>query len=195
MTLENVWRINVELGLNIKTYHTMALPFETFVVPYVVKYVLEVSKTCCSKCLKGWSLGTFFRISHVAFHYYSSIQIPVYFVMTIILFAFQICLRVQYINGAQPICVNGQVRIATNWSSFSETWWRHQMEIFSALLALCGGNSPVTGEFPSQRPVTRSFDVFFDLRLNKRMSKQSWGWWLRRHHAHYDVIVMSSLVG
>ena len=42
---------------------------------------------------------------------------------------------------------------------------------------LCAGNSPVTGEFPSQRPVTRSFDVFFDLRLNKRLSKQSWGWW------------------
>ena len=39
-----------------------------------------------------------------------------------------------------------------------------------ALLALCEGNSPVTGEFPSQRPVTRSFDVFFDLRLNKRLS-------------------------
>ena len=42
---------------------------------------------------------------------------------------------------------------------------------------LCAGNSSVTGEFPSQRPVTRSFDVFFDLRLNKRLSKQSWGWW------------------
>ena len=35
----------------------------------------------------------------------------------------------------------------------------------------------VPGEFPTQRPVTRSFDVFFDLRLNKRLSKQSWGWW------------------
>ena len=56
-------------------------------------------------------------------------------------------------------------------------WWRHQMETFSAFLALCAGNSPVTGEFPSQRPVTRSFHVFFDLRLNKRLSKQSWGWW------------------
>ena len=51
------------------------------------------------------------------------------------------------------------------------------METFSALLALCAGNSPVTGEFPAQRPVTRSFDVFFDLRFNKRLSKQSWGWW------------------
>ena len=51
------------------------------------------------------------------------------------------------------------------------------METFFALLALCVGNSPVTDEFPSQRPVTRSFDVFFDLRLNKPLSKQSWGWW------------------
>ena len=51
------------------------------------------------------------------------------------------------------------------------------METFSALLALCAGNSPVSGEFPSQRPVTRSFDVFFNLRLNKGLSKQSWGWW------------------
>ena len=47
------------------------------------------------------------------------------------------------------------------------------METFSALLALCEGNPPVTGGFPSQRPVTRSFDIFFDLRLNKRLSKQS----------------------
>ena len=37
--------------------------------------------------------------------------------------------------------------------------------------------SPVTGEFPTRRPVTRSFDVFFHLCLNKRLSKQSWGWW------------------
>ena len=51
------------------------------------------------------------------------------------------------------------------------------METFSALLAICAGNSPATGEFPAQRPVTRSFDVFFDLRLNKRLSKQWWGWW------------------
>ena len=56
-------------------------------------------------------------------------------------------------------------------------WWLHQMEAFSALLAICTWNSPVTGEFPTQRPVTRSFGVFFDLCLNKRFSKQSWGWW------------------
>ena len=60
---------------------------------------------------------------------------------------------------------------------FIWSWWRHQMESFSASLALCVGNSPVPGEFPSQRPVTRSFEVFFDLCLNKQLSKQSWGWW------------------
>ena len=56
------------------------------------------------------------------------------------------------------------------------SWWRHQMETFSALLALCAGNSPVSGEFPAQRPVTRSF-FFFDLHLVKRLSKHSRGWW------------------
>ena len=64
------------------------------------------------------------------------------------------------------------------------------METVSALLAICAGNSPVPGEFPTQRPVTRSFYVFFDQRLNKQLSKQPWGWWLSRYRAHYDVTVM-----
>ena len=51
------------------------------------------------------------------------------------------------------------------------------METLSALLVICAGNSPVPGEIPAQRPVTRSFDVFFDLHLNKWLSKQSQGWW------------------
>ena len=53
------------------------------------------------------------------------------------------------------------------------------METFSAWLALCAEKSPVSGEFPAQRPVTWSFDVFFDLYLNKHLSKQSWGWWFQ----------------
>ena len=53
------------------------------------------------------------------------------------------------------------------------------METFSAVLALCARNSPVTGGFSSQRPVRRGFDISLDLRLNKRLSKQSWGWWLK----------------
>ena len=66
------------------------------------------------------------------------------------------------------------------------SWWRHQMEIFSALLAICAGNSPAPGEFPAQRPVTRVFNVFFDL-------PQPWGWGfemlsrpLWRHHNVID---------
>ena len=71
-------------------------------------------------------------------------------------------------------------------------WWRHQMETISALLTLCAGNSPVIGEIPAQRPVTRSFDVFFDLRLNKRWVNNRDDGDLRRHRAHYDVTVMHS---
>ena len=80
------------------------------------------------------------------------------------------------------------------------TWWRHQMETFSVLLAICAGNSPGT-----QRPVTRTLDIFFDLRLNKRLSKQSWGWWfntlprpLRRHtnyscHSRVDIVAFDGM--
>ena len=62
------------------------------------------------------------------------------------------------------------VEIAGDWFT---KWWRHQMEKYSTLLAL----TAVTGEFPLQRPVTRSFDGFFDLRLKKRLSKQSRRQW------------------
>ena len=57
-------------------------------------------------------------------------------------------------------------------------------DMFHVTGHLCGeftglrwGDSPVPGEFSAQRPATRSFDVFFDLRLNKRLNKQWWGWW------------------
>ena len=59
-------------------------------------------------------------------------------------------------------------------------WWRHATMMMSSngnISHVCAGNSPVTGQFPTQRSVTRSFDVFFDLRMNKQLSKQSWGWW------------------
>ena len=68
------------------------------------------------------------------------------------------------------------------------------MENFSVLLAICAGNSLVPGEFPAQRPVTRSFDVFFYqicVWINGRENNREAGD-LRRHHAHYDVIVMRS---
>ena len=67
------------------------------------------------------------------------------------------------------------------------------METFYALLALCAENSPVTGEFPAQRPVTRSFDVslicaWINAWVNNRDAGD-----LRRHSAHYGVIVMTPL--
>ena len=91
-----------------------------------------------------------------------------------------------YVSYANPSnCTLG------SWINFP--WWHHQLGTFSAFLAFCAGNSPATSEFPAQRPVTRSFDVFFDLRLNKPLSKQSWGWWFETLSGslwrHCNVIV------
>ena len=62
--------------------------------------------------------------------------------------------------------------------------WKHFLRYWSFVRG-------VPGEFPAQRPVTRSFDVFFDLRLNKLLSKQSWGSWfetlLRPLRRNYNV--------
>ena len=99
----------------------------------------------------------------------------------------------QRASNAKSIII--QLLIMSSWCSFyggkymipmsippcnSAAWWRHQMETFSALLALCAGNSPVTGEFLAQRPVTRNIDVFFDLRLKKQSSKQSRRRWFEK---------------
>ena len=68
------------------------------------------------------------------------------------------------------------------------------METVSALLAICAGNSPVPGEFPAQRPVTRSFDVFFKLIcvwINGWVNNREAGD-LRRYRAHYDVTLMGT---
>ena len=58
-------------------------------------------------------------------------------------------------------------------SEFSNMMTSSNGNIFRVIV----GEFTGPGEFPTQRPVTRSFDVFFDLRLNKRLSKQPWGWW------------------
>ena len=69
--------------------------------------------------------------------------------------------------------------------------WRHRMEIFSALLALCAGNSLVTGKLPAQRRVTRSVWCFYLICawINGWVNSREAGD-LRRHRAHYDVTVM-----
>ena len=67
-----------------------------------------------------------------------------------------------------------------DWRRFPKFQWSMMTSsngnIFRVTGPLCGEFTG-HGEFPTQRPVTRSFDVFFDLRLNKRLSKQPWGWW------------------
>ena len=103
-----------------------------------------------------------------------------------------------HVSHSYPIQVFVLIRVIV-------TWWRHQMETLSVVLTLCAGNSPVTGEFPAQKPVKRGFDVFFDMRLNKRLGKQSWGWWFETpscslwrlcnelisagHHYHSKLII------
>ena len=87
---------------------------------------------------------------------------------------FQLFIRTKSVLGSD---ISQRYSITYNTRNCFMGWWRHQMEIFSALLALSAGNSPVTGEFPTQNSVTRSFEVSFDLGLNKRLSKQSWVWW------------------
>ena len=96
-----------------------------------------------------------------------------------------------YLTGIMVARQSYHTAHVLHFRQWTNSWWRHQMEAFSALLAFCVGNSPVTGEFPSQRPVTRSFDVIFFI----------WAWingWvnnreagdLRRNRGHYDVPLM-----
>ena len=72
----------------------------------------------------------------------------------------------------------------------TKSLWRHQMETFSALLAFCAGNSPVTDEFPLQRPGAQSFDVSLICAWINGWANNREAGDLRRHRAHYDVTVM-----
>ena len=92
----------------------------------------------------------------------------------------------------QPFCVLSETLIFESQCNMLLPWWRHQMETFSVSLVLCAGNSPVTGEFPAQRPVTRSFLMFSLICawINSWENNREAGD-LRRHRVHYDVIVMT----
>ena len=79
-----------------------------------------------------------------------------------------------------------------NMSHYSNIWWRHQMEAFSALLALCAGNSPVTGELPSQRPVTRKLMFSLICAWTNVWANNQDTIDLRRHHVHYEVTGMKN---
>ena len=77
-----------------------------------------------------------------------------------------ISLYVTCLPSFVDICCWGSI-----WQKVIIAWWRHQMETLSALLGLSAGK--FTGWIPLTRPVTRCFHVFFNLRLNNRMNKQS----------------------
>ena len=85
-----------------------------------------------------------------------------------------------------------RIVLGGHWSSArtEKSWWRHQMETFSALLTLCAGNSPVTGEFPTKASDAQFWWIFLicacmDGWINNREVGD-----LRRHRTHYDVTVM-----
>ena len=103
-------------------------------------------------------------------------------------------------DRTHPEIENGSsVQSPQQYGPVRQTWWRHQMETFSALLANSAGNSPVPSEIPAQEPATRSFDAFFDLCLNERL-KQSWGWWFetlprplwRNSNENYNIRTMDT---
>ena len=91
-----------------------------------------------------------------------------------------IIISTSFLVTGTPLIVIINIYAKGNCLTSSEPWSHHQMDTFSALLVICAGNSPVTGRFSAQRPVSRSFDIFFDLRLTKRLSKQWWGWWFEK---------------
>ena len=98
-----------------------------------------------------------------------------------------ICLGISYSMSITAQCEKHKPQGNTVFSCWNIMMTSSNGNIFRVTGHLWG-NSPVSGEFLAQRPVTRSFDIVFELRLNKRLSKQSRG--LRRYRAHYDVSVM-----
>ena len=135
--------------------------FSLVIRAFVVLNVLHITQIARLKCNYQWKLLLVFcsRL-HWVIHLGPIMEMvdrnsPGYFLVSYVMLckmAYMRCWQVLYNNCNSP---------SPNWCT---TWWRHQMEAFSALLAIRAVNSPVTGKFPAQRPVTRSFDVFFDLR-------------------------------
>ena len=84
-------------------------------------------------------------------------------------------------NGQVPGWIDVLFTTRARYKSNLKTWWQgspyHLLTSFNESIfrvaGFCAGNSPVTVEFPAQKPITRSFDIFFDLRLSKRLNKQS----------------------
>ena len=106
-------------------------------------------------------------------------------IFILILFLFKL-----HLYWIPPVCVSIHLPA---WPLTAHPWWHHQMEIFSTLLALCAGNSLVTGEFPAQRPVTRSFDVFLICAWTDGWVNNQTTGDLIHHRVHYDFTIMLSV--
>ena len=86
-----------------------------------------------------------------------------------------LCYLLPILRSWRPRC-----HWSEQFSKISLKWQRDNFMMTSSNGNIFRVTGHLCGEFPAQRPVTRSFDIFFDLRLNKRLSKQSWGWWFER---------------
>ena len=92
------------------------------------------------------------------------------------------CIHTEILSISHLRTIFGDLFIQNTNSSFQKYAFENHEDVikwkhFPRYWPFVRSNSPVTGEFPAQGPVTRSFDVFFDLRLTKRLSKLLWGWW------------------
>ena len=130
-----------------------------------------ISTDCSCKCILF--LNNWFQKVFLNHHFY--IQVLDTKIEVIIICRYVVVYHYWFLWPAAYLSIYSRAGIFI--VCFLITWWRHQMETLFTLLAICAGNSPGTGEFSAERPVTRIFDVFFDLRLNKRLSKQSRRWW------------------
>ena len=100
------------------------------------------------------------------------------------------CHAITWTNNCPDVWRMNSTMKGINWH---ETWWRHQMETFTALLAICAGNSPITGEFPTQRPATRSLDFSLIYAWTKGWVSNREAGGLGRYLVSYDVTVMMYL--
>ena len=170
---------------------------------YDINFVLDALQTCGTKCVDKISFHLFlypthddifkYKINYTAYICIADIlslrKREQYNLMSLLIYYYIIT----YFYVMNSIILN-HIFYSSYWKATFFASKSYPMitssngNIFRVTGHLCGAFTG-PGEFPAQRPVTRSFDVFFDLRLNKRLSKQSWGWWfetlpcsLWRHH-------------
>ena len=114
---------------------------------------------------------------------YATVDVLFMFITVESVFLYDKCCRQQYSRSAIDVqCGIIMQTTGKSWDLFHKGMSTYMMTSSNGnIFRVTGhlwGEFTGSGEFPTQRPVAGSFDAFFDLRLNKRLSKQSWGWWL-----------------